>query len=255
LIRLQVQGQLDTLEWKLSYQDIRFYRSIARSQHRKDVKASQVESPKPKASQNQGWLGWIWGGTNSGGTDIANLDEDLTDEQRRELYDAVDYDEKTALAESFEASKETQKVHASIQLKQASFRLLAGPHSASGLTEIVSIVADGFDAELLQRPDNYVLGFSLGNFSVFDRSTFGVGRRQVVQVKRGNGLVDDVDSRVSFFRFGFEHNPLDGRANTCLTLEMESMEIVYYRSYIEAIYRFFKPPESQLESVEALLVR
>ena len=35
---------------------------------------------------------------------------------------------------------------------------------------------------------------------------------------------------------------------------MRHMEIVYHKGYVEAVYKFFKPPESQLESVEALLV-
>jgi vacuolar protein sorting-associated protein 13A/C len=57
-----------------------------------------------------------------------------------------------------------------------------------------------------------------------------------------------------FFFVKFEHNPLDERADNAITLKMKAMEVIYHRGYLEAIYRFLKPPESQLESVAALLV-
>jgi vacuolar protein sorting-associated protein 13A/C len=57
-----------------------------------------------------------------------------------------------------------------------------------------------------------------------------------------------------FFFVKFENNPLDERADNALTVRMRHMEIIYHKGYVEAVYRFFKPPSSQLESVEALLV-
>ena len=73
-----------------------------------------------------------------------------------------------------------------------------------------------------------------------------------VSIDRGN----IADSRIfPFFFLKFERNPLDGRADSALTVRMRYMEIVYHKGYIEAVYKFLKPPASQLESVEALLVR
>jgi len=57
-----------------------------------------------------------------------------------------------------------------------------------------------------------------------------------------------------FFFVKFENNPLDERADTALTARMRHMEIIYHKGYVEAIFKFFRPPESQLGSVEALLV-
>ena len=34
---------------------------------------------------------------------------------------------------------------------------------------------------------------------------------------------------------------------------MRYMEIIYHRGYVEEVVRFFRPPESQLESVGALI--
>jgi vacuolar protein sorting-associated protein 13A/C len=254
---VQIQDELDRLELSLSHQDIRFYRSIARSQYRKDAHVAQPVNQQPNAEQNQGWLGWLWSGARFNSPNVVQLKQELTDEQRRELYEAVDYDEKSALAESFEASKDTQKLHICAQLKQASFRLLDHPVGQSKPYEILRIVANGFDTDILQRTDSFVVQLSLGSFSVFDGNDSNSNLRQVVWVKKPTttGKLEGSDDRFnSFFRVKFEHNPSDERADNCLALRMEPLEIMYYRGYIEAIHRFFQSPASQLESVEALLV-
>lgn len=56
-----------------------------------------------------------------------------------------------------------------------------------------------------------------------------------------------------FFSLKFEHQPIDERADNALSVRLRHMEIIYSRGYVEAIFRFFKPPESQLESVGALI--
>jgi vacuolar protein sorting-associated protein 13A/C len=66
-------------------------------------------------------------------------------------------------------------------------------------------------------------------------------------------MAEEVESNPFFF-VKFENNPLDERSDTALTVRMRHMEIIYHKGYIEAVYKFFKPPSSQLESVEALLV-
>ena len=73
--------------------------------------------------------------------------------------------------------------------------------------------------------------------------------------REGKGIKGTKDTEDPFFFLKFENNPLDERADSALTVKMRYMEIVYHRGYVEAIYKFFKPPASQLESVEALLVR
>jgi len=59
--------------------------------------------------------------------------------------------------------------------------------------------------------------------------------------------------RNPFFSLKFEHSPLDKRADNALAVRLRHTEIVYHRGYVEAIFAFFKPPESQLESVGALI--
>ena len=179
----------------------------------------------------------------------------MTDQQRRELYEVLDYDEKAALAESFELPKDALKAQLQAELKRGSFALKTDPHGSA--EEIVSVVFDEFQATAIQRRDNLEVSTSLGGFSVFDGTTRDTLFPQIVRVKQDSppvGSATERDLKDPFFYMKFENNPLDERADTSLTMRMRHMEVVYHRGYVEAIYKFFKPPADRLESVEALLV-
>lgn len=260
----QDSKDFENLEKKLSYEDIRFYRSIARSRLRKDhALRKQLElEKKQRQSQTQGWTDWLWGSSS------AKYDEEdpafggqMTEEQRKQLYEVLDYDEKTALVESLQVPRDSLKTRISAHLKRGSFALNADPHGQP--TSVMSIVFDVFQANFIQRPHNFEASVSLNGLRVFDSTTKNSLYPQIVHVKTDNEASDDVlkasasqeAERESdpFFFVKFENNPLDERADTALTIRMRHMEIIYHRGYVEAVYKFFKPPASQLESVEALL--
>lgn len=181
--------------------------------------------------------------------------ENMTDQQRRELYEVLDYDEKAALAESFELPKDALKTRVQTQLKRGSFALKTDPHGIA--KEIISVIFDEFQAIAIQRRDNLEVTTSLGGFSVFDGTTRDTLFPQIVHVKQDSptsGSATEPDPKDPFLYMKFENNPLNERADTSLAIRMRHMEVVYHRGYVEAIYKFFKPPEDRLESVEALLV-
>lgn len=253
----------EALERKLSYEDIRFYRSIARSELRKDAalrKQLEDDRKKQESQQPAGWGSWLWGSSSSGssqgpdsGSGESAFTGPMTEEQRKELYDVLDYDEKAALAESFEAPREALKMRVAAKLEKGSLALMTDPHGKA--EEVISVVFDAFQANFIQRQDNFELTTALGGLRVFDGTTKDTLYPQIVHVKSdesGDGKEPDVED--PFFFVKFENNPLDERADSALTVRMRHMEIIYHRGYVEAIYRFFKPPASQLESVEALLV-
>ncbi|GAB1518861.1 Vacuolar protein sorting-associated protein 13 [Rhizoctonia solani] len=303
------------LERELAYEDIRFYRSIARSELRKERASRKAEEeahhtvPAKAASAVGGWTSWIFGG--GGDTQSEKPEEDtlgldtMSDEQRKELFQAVDYDEKAAIAAAFEAPRDAIKMRIAAQLKRGSFALRSSQAKAGD--DMISVVFDAFRADIIQRPDNMDAVLMLGGFGVYDGTEQGSIHPQIVRVKethrkstmdegvavsspdkaskdnwettiddRGSeagdeSLPDDLDDLSDhrpepenkpermqeiedpFLYVKFENNPLDERADTGLTVRMRYMEIVYHRGYVEAIYRFLKPPESQLESVGALL--
>jgi vacuolar protein sorting-associated protein 13A/C len=270
---------LESLERKLSYEDIRFYRSIARSQLKKDLATGRKLEEQKKAeaaassSQSKGWGAWLWGSRTEETTDTSGDDNlfggTMTEQQRKELYEVLDYDEKSALAESLEAPRDALKLRVGAQLKKGSFAL----KSRLEKKDVISIEFDVFQATAIQRTDGLDLTMSLGGFGVFDGTTKNTLYPQIVRVA-SNSSQDEGKQEITilpidgptkskgtikaledpFLQVKFEQNPLDERADTGLTVKMRPMEIIYHRGYIEAIYRFFKPPESQLESVEALLV-
>ncbi len=181
----------------------------------------------------------------------------MTEQQRKELYEALDYDEKAALAEAFATDRDALKARVALKLNQGSFALKRGTREEQ--KELISLFFDGFRADFLQRPDNFDASLSLRDFRVFDGTTPDNLYNQIVHVKGASDSIVEMSESESdaapFLSLKFEQNPLDERADYGFALYMRSMEIIYHKGYVEAVYDFFKPPESQLQSVEALLVR
>ncbi|KAG2023495.1 hypothetical protein CC2G_001143 [Coprinopsis cinerea AmutBmut pab1-1] len=257
---------IENLEKKLSYEDIRFYRSIARSRLRKDQELrKKIEAEKKKQqSQKQGWGSWLWGSSSETPKEASIFGENMTEEQRKQLYDVLDYDEKSSLMEALQAPRDSLKMQVTAKLKRGSFTLRTDPHGEC--REMMSVVFDVFNATFIQRHGNFETTVSLQDLRVFDGTTENTLYPQIVRVKRDveriHTAVEEIEQNSSdigaeteepFFFVKFENNPLDDRADTALTIRMRHMEIIYYKGYVEAVYKFFKPPASQLESVEALL--
>jgi vacuolar protein sorting-associated protein 13A/C len=185
----------------------------------------------------------------------------MTAQQKKELYEILDYDERAAQVEAIEATSDTELFHVTAKLKRGSLALLSNPEENS--KELLSVVFDKPEAVVIKRPENFEASVSLMDFGVFDGVTEGTLYKQIVHVKDGNAkaILDKPIEKMEgsredepFFSFKFEYKPLDGRADNALSISMRSMEIIYHRGYVEAVYAFFKPPKSQLQSVEALLV-
>ena len=251
----------EMLERKLPYEDIRFYRSIAHSRLKKDMALRrELEAEKKKQqAQNQGWTGWLWGSTNKPQEDPA-FGGTMTDEQRKQLYDVLDYDERTAVVNALQAPRDSLKMRVCAKLNKGSFSLKTDPHGMA--SEVTSVIFDVFQANFNQRSHNFEASISLNGFKVFDGTTKNTLYPQIVHVKT-EVVADDTTGISSseqegesnpFFFVSFESSPLDERSDSALTVRLRHMEIIYHKGYVEAVYRFFKPPASQLESVEALLV-
>jgi hypothetical protein len=64
-------------------------------------------------------------------------------------------------------------------------------------------------------------------------------------------LQDTATVDPSFF-LKVETNPHDPSAGYVVTIRTHDMDVVYHRGYIEALREFFRLPESQLQSIQAL---
>ena len=251
-------AELNKLEWKLNYEDMRFWRSLARNQ----LKKENVGVKKPeKAKQNQGWIAWAWGSKPQ--EEESDPETTMTEEQRKELYNAIDWDEKTALAESVDLPKETVKMQIDASLNTGSFTLKHDPHDK--VVEVLSLYFDDFRAKFLQRPESFLADISLGGLRVNDGTTPESLFPQIVHVKdapdtpvprlqldgaNNSSKAELVDP---FFQFQFEKNPLDGTSDLALTGKLKPLEIIWNPHFLVGIIQFFKPPERHMESIGALM--
>lgn len=253
--------ELDSLEKKWTYDDLRFWRSLARNQLRKENVGVKKQAPRT-------WGSYIWGGA---AQQQSSDDSQMSDEQRKELYDAIDFDEKKQIADSVDVPKEVIKLQVDMSLKTGSFTLRRDPHGKKN--DMLRLLFDDFSVEFLQRTDSMLVDLSLGGMRLYDGSTPGNLFEQMLHVKgkpdipdskritevgddeKGEELKekDDAAEDEPFFSLQFESNPLDGRADTALTVALLGMEVVYNPNFIVQVVKFFKPPEQHMESIGALM--
>jgi vacuolar protein sorting-associated protein 13A/C len=254
------QAILQKLELELSYEDIRFFRSVARSQARKDAEVRRLLEEEKKHQQvkqgGSGWLGWVWGSSASNET-AADGEPHITEADRQQLNEIIDYDASAALVHT-ELPRDFLLTKVTANLRKGSLSLRSGPHGRNA--EIISLVFDSFGADVTQLTDSLDAFISLGDFRVYDGTMPNTLHSQIVRVK--DSAVDREKSQLEmqelgrsrpFFTVRLEHNPLDRRADNGITVKMRHLEIIYHRGYVDAVFKFFKPPSSQLESIGALL--
>lgn len=255
----------DKLERKLTYEDLRFWRSLARNQLRKEKVG--VKKPQPKKT----WTQWAWGGSKKAGEEPKDEETEMTEEQRKELYAAIDWDEKKALSDSVDLPRESIKLQIESSLRTGSFTLKRDPHGEA--TEILSLMFDNFQAKALQRPDSFLADLSLGGLCVNDGSIKDSLFPQIVNFKGSASQIsekyienisieDDTpemkkakekETEEALFHLVFEQNPLDESADSALTMKIKSLEVIYNPLFVVEVVKFFKPPERHLESIGALM--
>lgn len=264
------------MEAKLSYEDIRFFRSVARSQARKDAATRRKLEAEKQAAQapRQTWGQWLWGTGPS-----EDEEGGMTEDQKKELDDIIDFDAEAAAQSVGTTPSDFMKARVAAKLNKGSFSLRVDPHGKA--TDIIALVFDSFSADAVQLTESVSGKLALGGFRVYDGTNPDSLYPQIVRVKdledkknRTNArqtsllvdgteaalteLGDEMDGQADaindpFFVMEVEHNPLDGRADNALSVKMRHLEIIYHKGYVESIVQFFRPPESQLESITALI--
>ncbi|KAJ8122891.1 hypothetical protein ONZ43_g1029 [Nemania bipapillata] len=254
----QETDDLDKLEWKLGYEDLRFWRSLARNQLRKE-NAEALKNAPPKAEQQQGWLSWVWGSKPPESAD-ASENTQMTEEQRQELYEAIDWDEKAALADAVDSPRDAVKLQVDASLSTGSFTLRQSPHGSS--TDLLSLRFDVFKASAMKRTDSLLADISLGDFRVTDGTTPDSLFKEIVRVKdapeshkqkRLSIAELETSTRESFFDLQIEQNPLNREGDFAVTAKLKPLEIVWNPNFVVGIVDFFQPPERHMESITALM--
>ncbi|KAI1343749.1 vacuolar protein sorting-associated protein 13 [Xylariaceae sp. FL0016] len=248
---------LSRLEWKLGYEDLRFWRSLARNQLRKE-NAEALKNAPPKQEQQQGWVSWMWGSKPAQPTDTSENTQ-ITEEQRKELYEAIDWDEKAAITEAVDAPRDAVKLQVDASLSTGSFTLRQSPHGTK--TDLLSLHFDVFKAKALKRTDSVLADVSLGGFRVNDGTTPESLYKEIVRVKDAPEIgkkrlsiaeLEQTDQE-AFFDLQVEQNPLDGQGDIAVKAKLKPLEIVWNPNFVVGVVDFFKPPERHMESISALM--
>ncbi|KAM9913092.1 hypothetical protein OXX69_001941 [Metschnikowia pulcherrima] len=248
------------LEETLSYEDIKFYRSLTRNEIRKEDLVAPPSQVNPGASSG-GWFSW-WGGqkeqTTQAPQEEGGLNLALSDEQRKALYETIDYNEDQAPSD-LDTPRDRVTMEVFVNLKKGGVSLIAD-RSAPALAEVI---VEGCRTQFFQRPDSFLANFQLQEFKVEDGTTKPL-YKHIVSVKHDHGQMhspagsesgeDAAEKHLEpFFQFSFENNPLDGAADSSLVAKLKSMTIFYNYVFVEEVINFFKPPKIHLDTVGAIM--
>ncbi|KAK3196447.1 Vacuolar protein sorting-associated protein 13 [Lecanicillium sp. MT-2017a] len=249
---------LSNLEWKLDYEDLRFWRSLARNQLKKENAAALKKQPQQQ--EQGGWLSWMWGSKPQGTIEQNEENTQMTEEQRKELYDMIDWDEKTAIAESVDMPKEAVKLCLETSLSTGSFTLKKSANKNP--VDLLSLHFDVFKAKALQRTDSTLLNVSLGGLRVNDGTTPDSLYPEIVRVKdapepkrrkRLSLLELESSADEPFFSFEVEKNPIEREGDIAVVGKLKPLEVVWNPNFVVGIVDFFRPPERHMESITALM--
>ncbi|ORY77300.1 vacuolar protein sorting-associated protein vps13 [Protomyces lactucae-debilis] len=257
-ITVDDSSELKKLEEDLAYEDIRFYRSLAKN----ELKKENALKPKHVEQQAQGWLSWAWSGAAGRSQESHEEETVMTDEQRKELYEAIEWDEKQALADGLEAPEDSVKMQITARLKTGSFALRKA--KSSGSDDVIRLLFDTFGAQVKQRPKSFYANLALASLRLIDGTTPGSLYTDMAKLKDGDFSQVDViepskeaesalDIKDPLFYASFESQPLSRIADTEVVARLKAMEIIYNPICIETLLRFIKPPKSQIESINALM--
>ncbi|KAI8385604.1 hypothetical protein BD560DRAFT_383802 [Blakeslea trispora] len=267
---------MDELERELSYEDLRFYRSLAKPRLRSEKarlaaieKKRREEAAANKANQGWGISSW-WYGTNTDTTQNASEEDDIviTEEQKLEFYDVIDYDaEKAAIAASIDLPKDTMLLSLDTRLSKGSFTVRKNPHNNP--LDLMSLVFDNVSVGVVQYIESFTASAALGDLCLYDglHTDSPYHKLMGAKDKKEEGDVDDdekkrrkssiaanlVQQSDPFFTVEFEHKPLDQRADNAASLFMRNIDIIYNPIIIHEIVKFFTPPETSADSINALI--
>jgi len=269
-----VQAEIDNLESQVAYNDLKFYREIAKMEYvRKHHAHPASNAVQKQASANTGtassWISWWKGGSTAADAgqskkeDLAegeDTDLTLSSQQRKELYDAIGYDEQKKLTDSLDMPRERVRTCIGWNLKKGSFVI----KKAQTHKPVAEVIFEGMHADVFQRKDSYYLGFKLREFRV-ENGASGTLYKHIVSVKPfDTGSAESSsssemdaeggpDEKESFFQISYESNPLDESADSELLAKMNSMTIFHDPRFIEEVARFFRPPQTHADTIGAIM--
>lgn len=233
-------GHFKILEEMLSFEDIKFYRSLARSEMKEEKLIPFALRHQQQAGQGSfGFISRWWAGnkTQAGGDDALIKDEDI-----KKFYETIEFDENSkALNEQDQGPRDSKLMEISFDLKSGSISLAQTNAKESSRKTILSLQFIDLIAHVIKRPDTLRAEVSLLDFSVIEKLTEFSIFPNMVRAKPANPaaiceaqVVDEADeiarmastAKEPFLSFVMDEMAENPDADKSISFAMKPLEIV-----------------------------
>ena len=248
------EKELSTLEKSLSFEQLILFRTVANRKYMEDKLNSKESTPTPaKESSDQAngttkqntWMGSWWGASNT----TADEDESLvlTEEQKQELYDAIEFnDQLQNNLQDAHVDKHLAKIKVTGVLERGFLVLRRREHNA----RLGTMTFKNCNLEYLGRDGSSLTNFKLQEFRVEDGSPNSVFKdiicpKESIESNSNNGN--------PLFQVLYESNPLDGLADSRVDLRLLGTTVFYHIRFISEIMKFFKSQTDHSDSITAII--
>lgn len=229
--------QFNTLQESYNYEDLILFRTIA-----KQIIISENKNKNlvKNHEQQQTWSQWLWGKNNDASTNSESTESysnpnaiSITDDQRQELLDMLD----APLVTDMTAAQVLLVVDFS--LSSASIRI------KNSKDLLLSAGLEGVKSSYVKRLNSFNVEASIMKAAVSDLS----------QTNRFSNtlVVQELDTDIPLVWFQFQHHPPDKMADSNLFLKLQKVVAIHNARLLDSIFKFFKPPPDQNETVEAII--
>ena len=227
--------------------------SSQESQSRLQNRRAQDSSSFSSSSAAKWFTSWF---SNDRDTGKNSKDDDLvmTEEQLRELYDAIDFNEQAAISlANLELPRDQVRWKFAGSLKRGSITI----KKKSASTKLASMIFSDCNLVYLSRPTSSLTTFILRNFVIEDgspRSIFKeiIGAKSPVHTDRIDDIGNDMINPL--FTVVYENNPLDNSADSKLDVKLLGTTIFYHVHFLSEVFKFFAITESdQMDTIAAII--
>ncbi|TNN14010.1 Vacuolar protein sorting-associated protein isoform 2 [Schistosoma japonicum] len=259
------QAQLTNIEAYEEFLDV-FNIVLCRQQAELQFNASKQKRDQMGNSKGGGWFSWLSrssaseGVENSseGGDLMKRLQTEMTPEEKSRLFAAIDYSESAASGVSssainFPASYVSSSI--AVTLRQLSLVLLDDKLSDPN---VLKFSVNKLTADVKQRAGDQAFAISLRLDSLEALGAQPTSKaaclaksstKPVLITSLVNQLHSDSSNQItttsqsSLLCIDFEKNPLDRKADQCVSVHADPLQIVYDAETINKIVHFFTPPK------------
>lgn len=242
------EKQLEQLHRELSFEDIVLFRSLGRKEFAKQ-KLKSRDVPPAKAQQTSSHGGWFsswWSGNSSS----QNSDLTITDEQKQELYEAIEFEEKDGGLADVQLPRDRITMKVAGLLRKGAFSMKKKDHESC----LGEVIFENCEVDFLQRPDSFLSFFKLHRFKVEDGSPNTL-YKHIISVKNMNSdsSPNDFEDTLPLLDLAFESNPIDESADSKLDVILRGMTVFYHVHFITEILKFLSPPKQHKDTIGAIL--